>query len=234
MHLPRGLANSSIRVRLSVLVVLNSSLALLLAGVTLFAYETYEQRQAAVRELSAQARILAEGSTAALSFSDERAAAQTLAALRGETHIVEGIIYDRKDIPFSRYQQYAVSATALPPVFRQVGAYFDHGTLLVFQPISLDGERIGTIFLRSTNDVNGRLRRYIAILCIVMMLSPGAALLLSAGTQKSLAGPITELSKIAQQVSLDKDYAVRAVRRTGGNRHPDRLFQRYVVSNRDS
>jgi Periplasmic sensor domain len=61
------------------------------------------QRGAVARELSAQARILAESSTAALSFADERAARQTLAALRSDTQVVEGVIYDRNDRPFSRY-----------------------------------------------------------------------------------------------------------------------------------
>ena len=65
MKLKGAIANSSIRARLSVLIILNSSLALLLAGVALFGYETYQQRQAATRELSANAGILAGSATAA-------------------------------------------------------------------------------------------------------------------------------------------------------------------------
>jgi diguanylate cyclase (GGDEF)-like protein/PAS domain S-box-containing protein len=216
MIMSAALANSSIRARLSILIVLNSSLALLLAGIALFGYETYQQREAATRELSSQAGILAETSTAALSFNDDRAAAQTLAALNGESHVVEAVIYDSNNVPFARYRREGIPTGISPVKPRPVGAYFEAGAVLVFQPIRLRGERIGTIFLRSTNEVSARLRRYTAILCLVMLLSLGVALVFSFGTQRSVANPLTELSGIAQRVSFDKNYAVRAIRRTGG------------------
>src|SRR4051812_40334024 len=102
MNLTGAIKNSSIGVRLSLLVVVNSSLALLCAGFTLFGYETYLQRGAASRQLTAQALILAEGSSAALAFSDERAARQTLAAVRGDPQVVECIAYDVSGRLFSR------------------------------------------------------------------------------------------------------------------------------------
>src|SRR5579863_5553856 len=106
MTLSAAFTSRSIGARLSLLIVLNSSLALMSAGIALFGYESFLQRAAASRELSAQAGIIAESSTAALSFADERAAAQTLAALRGDTQVVEAVIYDRNERPFANYRQY--------------------------------------------------------------------------------------------------------------------------------
>ena len=56
--LSAAVKNRSIGFRLSLLIVLNSSLALMSAGIALFGYESLLQRGAASRELSAQAGII--------------------------------------------------------------------------------------------------------------------------------------------------------------------------------
>jgi len=206
----------SIGARLSLLIVLNSSLALLSAGIALFGYESFLQRGAASRELSAQAGILAESSTAALTFADDRAAAQTLSALRGDTQVVEGVIYDRNERPFSQYRRAGYSTGSPAPKLRAAGVYFENGAVLVFQPIRLDREIIGTIFLKSSSQVSARLRQYVGIVCLVLLLSQGFALLLSSRMQRTITGPITELSGVARSVSVDKNYAVRAEVHAGG------------------
>jgi diguanylate cyclase (GGDEF)-like protein/PAS domain S-box-containing protein len=216
MTLMAAFANRSMGARLSLLIVLNSSLALLLAGFALFGYETFLQRGAASRQLSAQAGIIAESSTAALSFSDERAATQTLAALRGDSNVAEGVIYDKNQRPFSRYQGAQSQKSLAAPRLRQAGVYFENGAVLVFQPIRLGGETIGTIFLKSNNDVHARLRQYVGIVCLVLLLSQGFALLLSSRMQRTITMPITELSGVARTISVDKNYAVRADRHAGG------------------
>ena len=217
MKLSAAFTNRSIGARLSLLIVLNSSLALMSAGIALFGYESVLQRGAASRELSAQAGIIAESSTAALSFADERAATQTLSALRGDTHVVEGVIYDMNERPFSRYEKAGSSPAGSPaPQLRQTGVYFENGAVLVFQPIRLGNERIGTIFLKSNNEVSARLRQYVGIVCLVLLLSQGFALLLSSRMQRTITAPITELSGVARSISIDKNYAVRAVRHAGG------------------
>lgn len=216
MSLAAAFTNRSIGMRLSLLIVLNSSLALLSAGIALFGYESFLQRGAASRELSAQAGIIAESSTAALSFADERAARQTLSVLRGDSQVVEGVIYDMAERPFAQYRQAGLPAGSPAPQLRQDGVYFENGAVLVFQPIRLGNERIGTIFIRSNNDVRTRLRQYVGIVCLVLLLSQGFALLLSSRMQKTITAPITELSGVARSISVDKNYAVRATRHAGG------------------
>ncbi len=206
----------SIGARLSLLIVLNSSLALLSAGIALFGYESFLQRGAASRELSAQAGIIAESSTAALSFADDRAATQTLSALRGDTQVVEGVIYDRNERPFSQYRRAGSSAGSPAPKLRRDGVYFENGAVLVYQPIRLANEKIGTIFLKSNNAVGARLRQYVGIVCIVLLLSQGFALLFSSRMQRTITVPITKLSAVARALSVDKNYSVRADVHAGG------------------
>jgi diguanylate cyclase (GGDEF)-like protein/PAS domain S-box-containing protein len=208
--------NKSIGVRISLLIVLNSSLALTSAGVALFGYESLLQRGAASRELSAQAGIIAETSTAALSFGDERAATQMLAALRSDSQVVECVIYDGKNRPFAQYRHAGLPTGSQPEALRPPGVYFVGGDVLVVRQIMMGDERAGTIFLKSTNEVSARLHRYVGIVCLILLISQGLALLLSARMQKTITEPISELSRVAKRISIDKDYAVRAATGAGG------------------
>src|SRR5262249_38614161 len=143
------LANSPIRTKLWVLMGGMSSLALFLAGVGLFVFERYEQRVTVQRELWMRAEIVGGSSTAALSFDDRRAAREILASEREDGQLAQAVIFDREKRIFAQYQRGNVLKPAAVTV-RPDGAYFENGELVVFQPITLEGERIGTIYLRST------------------------------------------------------------------------------------
>jgi diguanylate cyclase (GGDEF)-like protein/PAS domain S-box-containing protein len=216
--LSRYLAFASIRVKLWLLIVLNSSLALVLAAAGMLAYQRYVQRDEAAHKLIAQAGILAEGSMAPLSFDDARAARETLAALRGDSQVAEAIVYSNTGAAFARYDR-AGAAAAAPALeysrARRDGVYFEGDSVLTFQPVRVHGDRIGTIFVRATNDVNGQLRRYLQIMLLVVLVSLGLAMLLSSGMQGIIATPIKELSRVARQITADKDYSVRALARSG-------------------
>jgi diguanylate cyclase (GGDEF)-like protein/PAS domain S-box-containing protein len=205
--------NSSIRVKLLLLLALNSSFALLLAGVSLLGYETYEYRNAATRELTAMADIVSTGSAAALSFVDEHAANETLASLRGVPRIIGAGIYDKRNRLFATYQNARTPAISPPVRPRPQGAYSESGDLLIFHPIVLQGERIGTIYLRSEmNDAYFRLLRNIGIVCFVLLASLGLALLVSSRMQGVISGPIAALASVARRVSVDKNYSIRATK----------------------
>ena len=117
---PRGLAhafkNSSIRTKLTLLIVGTTSMALVLAGAGLLGYESREYRGAATREVSALAEILAAGSTAALSFGDKQAARETLAALHGDRRLLRAVVYDKAGESFAAYEQPGTGAAPTPAV----------------------------------------------------------------------------------------------------------------------
>ena len=207
--------SSSIRIRLSLLLVLNSSIALTLAGFGLFGYESIREHAAEVRQLNAEAEIIADASTPALSFGNRRAAARMLGELRDNTRQVEAVIYDRHDQPFARYEPEGSPQVSAVPL-RKDGVYFENNALLVFRPIMSGEQRIGTVFIKSRNEVFIRLRRYIVILCFVLSVSLVLALLLSSRTQSNISEPIAELSALARRVSIERDYSVRARPASGG------------------
>jgi diguanylate cyclase (GGDEF)-like protein/PAS domain S-box-containing protein len=203
--------NSSIRVKLLLLMALNSSLALLVAGVGFLGYEAFQYRTAATRELTTLADIVSTSSIAALTFADEGAANETLTFLRGDRRIVGAAVYDKRNRLFATYQNTQGAAVPAPARLKPQGLYFESGDLIIFRPILFQGERIGTIYLRSDmNDALTRLRRYFGIVCIVLLVSLGLALLLSSRVQRVISGPIAALAVVARRVSADKNYSVRA------------------------
>jgi PAS domain S-box-containing protein len=211
-----ALKESSIRVKLSVLTLLNCSIALLLAGICLFTCERYQQRQAAEQELIFQADLLAQSSAAPLSLHDQLAATQTLAALQGDPKIVEAVIYDRNAVPFAGFNRAGASYALSAERPRAEGAYFEDNCLFVFEPINLAGKRIGAIFIRATYATYALLLPYVGIVFVVMLTSLTLTLLIGWRTQNFIANPITALSILARRVSIEKDYSVRAERSTGG------------------
>ncbi len=203
--------NSSIRTKLAVLIVGTTSIALILAGAALLTYESRQYRGAETREMSALAEIVSAGSTAALSFGDKQAARETLGSLHGDRRLLRAVVYDQAGDPFAAYDQPGTGAAAVPRHPRSDGAYFENGILLLFQPIQLAGERVGTVLLlSSTREVQTRLRRYAGIVAAVLAASLLVSLLAMARLQRVITGPIAYLSGVAQRVTSQRDYALRA------------------------
>lgn len=207
---------TSIRVKLLILMALNSSVAMLLAGVSFIGYEVVQFRAAATREMNALAGIVAASTTAALSFSDESAAGETLATLSADQRITLAVVYTAGNRVFASYPRSLGFKDGTSGNIRRDGPYFENGSLLLFFPIMLHGDRLGTILLQSsTTEIYARSRRYCGIVCIVLLTSLGLSLLLSSRLQRQISDPIVTLARVAQKVSVDKDYSVRV------NRHAD-------------
>jgi len=209
--LAKSISNSSIRTKLALLIVGTTSVALVLAGAGLLSYESRQYHAAATREMSPLAEIVAAGSTAALSFGDKQAARETLASLHGDSRMLRAVVYDKAGNSFASYEQPGTGAAAAPARPRADDAYFEQDTLLLFQPIKLTNERIGTVLLvSSTSELQTRLKRYAGIVAIVLVGSLLLSLLAMARLQRVITGPIAHLSGVAHQVSSERNYSLRA------------------------
>ncbi|MEK7798528.1 MAG: CHASE sensor domain-containing protein, partial [Acidobacteriota bacterium] len=139
----------SIKQKLMLLMMLTSSAALLLACVAFVTYELVTMRQQMVRELSALAGIIADNSTAALSFKDRKSAEETLSTLAAKEQIVAAALYGADGLLFARYLRAGTPPGAVPDGTEAVGYRFESGRLLLFAPVHMDRDRIGTVFLQS-------------------------------------------------------------------------------------
>src|SRR2546430_2551000 len=131
------------------IIMLISGIALLLASVTLLAYEIITFRHTMVRVLSVQANMIGGLSTAALEFNDPKTANDDILKLQThEQHGVSACIYKKGKI-FARYLRAGVGNDFSLPEPMADGYEFGENSLTVFRRITLNGERIGSLYIQS-------------------------------------------------------------------------------------
>jgi signal transduction histidine kinase/DNA-binding response OmpR family regulator len=205
----RLLKKLSIKRKLTLVTMVTSSAALLVACALFAAYDYVTFRQGLVKELSIMADIVGGNSTAALSFDDRETASQVLQRLQVEESVITAILLDAEGHPFTTYTRAdaAGTVTCTPDVGETVAA----GRLHVDRPIMLLSERIGTVCVESDlRQLRARMNGYGVIFAVVMLASSLTAFVLSARLQRLISAPILRLGAVARTVSTERDYALRA------------------------
>jgi signal transduction histidine kinase len=203
----------SISTKLTMMSVLVSVAALLLACVGFFVYDQISFRQGLVRTLSAQAQIVASNSVSALLFNDPQSAASTLSALKSFPNIASAGVLTAERHPFAQYARdgrddlFSIPALADNQV---EGYWFRRTHLVLVRKIVSEGKLAGFVYLRADlGEIDQRLWRYALISFGVLLVSLGFSLIISSRFRKSVAGPIIALAETARKVSREKDYGVR-------------------------
>jgi signal transduction histidine kinase len=205
----------SIKRKLSLIIMSTTGVALTLVCAAFVTYEVITFRDGMVRELSTLADIIGANSTAALVFNDPRAAEETLAALNAERHIVCAYIFAKDGALFAEYSRADHQEDLPPPEPRGDSYRFEGDHLVLFRRITLDKEAVGAVYIKSDMEAMcSRLQRYAGIVVSVMLASFAIAFFLSSKLQRVVSEPILHLSHVASVVSAEKNYAVRAVKRS--------------------
>jgi two-component system, sensor histidine kinase len=166
-----------------------------------------------VQSSRVQARVLADNLSAALAFTDTRAAGELLQSLRNSPDIQVATVYDRQGRLFADYRR---DGEAPPAQAEGVG----HGDwrltpthLLLRQPIDDNADTVGQMAL--TVSLSG-LYRQTAWLAAATVLAAWLALLASRALLNRLSQavlrPLGGLSALTERVSNEGDYGVRAPR----------------------
>ena len=206
--------DASIGRKLQRIILVTCGISILMACTALAAYDTFSFRQELATGLASAAGIAGSNSTAALTFSDPQAAAETLSSLRAQPHIVEACIYTRTGAVFAKYARPGADPNFIPPAKGPEGNTITHRAMTLFQPIWMNGEEIGTIYLKSDlGELYTRTRRFAAIVLVVILASFVTAYFLASRLQLVISKPILELARTASAVSLGKDYSLRATKR---------------------
>jgi nitrogen fixation/metabolism regulation signal transduction histidine kinase len=204
----------SIRRKLTLIVMLTASIALLLACVAFVAYDLFTFRQATTHYLATLADIIGDNSTAALSFNDKDSAKQTLTALGVDHSIMSAIIYAPDGSTFAKYVRADIGEDAAASKVEQEGYHYETDRLVLSRAIIFDGESIGSIAIQyDLQGENDRLKRYAGIAVMVAVAATLVAFAVSSKLQSVIATPILDLAQTARIVSVQKDYAIRAVGR---------------------
>jgi signal transduction histidine kinase len=204
---------SSILRRLTIMNMLVSFVALVLACAGFFAYDQITFRQDMVRTLSAQAQLISSASVSSIVFDDPQTAAITVSALKSARNIKSAAIFDADHKALAQYSRDPLDQVATVPSFQpnhlEEHWFRDRHLTLVRQIVS-EGKTIGYVYLRADlREINQRFNRYALIAFGVLVISLLAAILVSSRFRESVAQPIVELAETAQKVTRDKDYSTR-------------------------
>jgi signal transduction histidine kinase len=206
------LQKGSITRKLTMLILVISSIVVLLTCGTLLTYEVVTFRRGMIQSLTTVARVIATNSTAALTFDNRGDAANVLSALAAEPHLVAAALYDQDGHLFAKYPT-DLADSDFPAAAAPAGSRYTFTDLSLYQPVLAGTRQIGTVYLRSDlAAMYERFTLYGALMIGVIVLSGGVAVLLAGRLQRHVSQPLLALAETAQIVTRERDYSIRAQR----------------------
>jgi PAS domain S-box-containing protein len=206
--------NMPIRQKLMVIIMATTGLALLLSGAGIVAMDSVLFRGYLQRDISALASIIADNSTAALSFEDPKSATETLAALRARPHIVSACIFRASGTILAQYLRSGTGAGCGSEGID--GIRFTSTNLTAVRSIFLQGRRIGTLVLvYDLGEITERRRLYGPIVLGILLAASLIAFLMSSKLRAAIATPVSQLAHATESVSRTKDYGIRVRKMSG-------------------
>ncbi len=203
---------TSIQGKLTSAIMGTSITVLLLTGVGFLSYEWVAFNRWLESYVRTVGQIIGINAADAVGFSDPKAAADTLASISAERHIVAAALYNSNATLFAQWPTNS-SAAGVPARPEADGFHYENDSLVYFLPVEQFGARVGTLYLRS--DLGARSERfgpYALIVGLVLGVSVLVALLLSKFLRKGIAQPLLALAETAKIVSTRRDYSVRAIK----------------------
>lgn len=200
------------RRKLTLVSILTSSGALVLACAIFVAYDQFAFRRAMTRDLAITADMVGSNCVAALTFNDSKSANQTLKSLAAQSHIRAACIFDTNGTIFAEFQRDPKAPAAWPrPDFR--GDRLTRSALEVAGNIDDRGESLGSIYLQSDlEEMHDVSRRDLLVMSGVLLVAVLLAWLIGSRLQRVISQPIAQLAGIVSRVATDRDYSVRAVK----------------------
>jgi PAS domain S-box-containing protein len=207
-------ARGSLRIRLMVVMLATTAIALLAAGAALLFVEIRDNRATWVDDLQTEADILSLAVQPALSFDDVAGAERNLNALQARASIQAAALYTPEGQLFAAYAR--APDTALPARSSELapGASLEGGRADLVTPVVQNGETLGILYLRAQYDVTGRVRAYLSVLGAIMAIGLVAALIASGWLQRLVSLPMESMANAARQIVDKRDYSFRAVKTT--------------------
>jgi len=203
----------SIKQKLRLIIMVTVGVALVLACLAVVGYDYWAFRTSMRNDLDVLAAIFGSNSTAALSFADQKATEEILSGLKAKQHIVGACIYSLDGDLFATYRRQPETQGFTCPGPQPDSSWFEPSRLLLFKGIVLRGKTIGTIYLESDlGEIQARLRSFAEIVFVILFVTSLLALGLSSKLQTIISEPIAHVARTAKIVSLEKNYAVRAVK----------------------
>lgn len=208
-------SDQSIRSKLARAFVLTGGLSLVVAGVVFVVYDVVRFRESTVESLTSLVRVIAENSTAPLSFSDPDAARDTLEGLRAEPQIAYAAIFNRNGDLFAEFRDQSADATPqnittietspwrdLEFQNGSTGYSFQSNAIDVYSDVRHLGDKLGIVVIRADlTELMARLYSNITVLLAVLLCAGSVAYYFSGRFQRQISAPIFALEAAMSEFS---------------------------------
>ena len=198
----------SVRSKLILMAVSTTAVALLCAGLAMLLLDLRTFQRYWIDDLTTQADIVASVTAPAVSFNDPVDVAQSLTLLRVRPQIVAAAVFTANGTRFATYVRTGVKAN-LPERPEPAGYRIERGEVVLYHDIVENGERVGTVYLRSRYGALDRALSYGAILGGVLLGALVIAAVVASRLQASITRPLEAVTDIARQVMMRRDFSLR-------------------------
>jgi signal transduction histidine kinase len=205
------LENLPIRHKLRVIILVISGLSVVGSCAVFLAQDRVSYRAALTRQLEILAEIVGDQAAPAIEFDQPKQAVAILASLKAERQLVAAAIYTPDGRLFADYLREGADRRAIPERPGPPGRSFAAGQVSLSHPLRSGGDEVGTFYLCSDlSEARRRLLLDLAIVALVLLAATAAILYLSGKLGGILTEPILGLCDVAQAVSKERNYSVRA------------------------
>ncbi len=209
------LRNLPLRRKVQIVMVVTATIALLSASVFLLIGQAFEARTDLRAQLSTLADVIGKNSIGALTFEDSKQANRVLRSLDAQSSVDAAAVFT---VAGDRIASLSNDrATELPHMWiREAGHVAAHRRLgldhlELVQPILFESEVLGTIYVRSTlRPIFESVYRSLALTAVALLIGAVMAFGLASLLTPAIVRPIGTLSRLAQSVSADEDFSLRA------------------------
>jgi diguanylate cyclase (GGDEF)-like protein len=217
MHMNnQALSDLPITKKLQRLQALTVGLALVLILFISSLTQVWQVRRDNIREAVSIGEVIGFNAAAALLFNDAESGKDILASLRGRSEIMAAQLYDAQGAVFADYTSTDHKGAAFPSTLKQaedelLKRDYQFMNQVLLHPVIHHKDRIGT--LRLVIDLKTMWENVLSNIIrisLVIMLAYLISAFYGRRLSRRIAAPLIRLSKLATQVSSEKNYSVRA------------------------
>ncbi len=214
----KNIIPTSIQKKLIFILSIIAVIAITLTTTTMFTYISKKRISVDKSRLINLSNIMAENLLASLSFDDRQSALNTLYTLKVDNSIDGAFLLENKKNEFAHFINNKVNETQFKNkifnimnsrdfIVNQENIYTDDENIIVYKPLSLEDEYIGSLFIVSNKDeIKRTLKEIIYVLSFVFIILIVITLLMASKLQKIFTAPIFVLTNAMRDIEIHHNY----------------------------
>ncbi len=208
----RILNNLSIKRRLTLIIMAIGSTSVLITTLSISIFGVYNLRADIINELKLSASIVGERNYATVLFGESDKATENLNIFSVKDSIVQACLYTEKGILFAHYKHKILGDESVCPEDISPFVRDSDRRISIMMPLYKKDEKFAHMYIESTYEqIEDYVKRQTVIALLVGVGGLVICYLLAVNLQRSISRPILNLADTARQISIHKNYSIRAL-----------------------